>query len=185
MKTLSIPLDVQHAGPQAEKIFRAAIANGESPRFAEMLAMRQPPRSSGTDTTLFANTGTLRDQIKRPQHRALLAKNAKKMGIKLTGNELYQASLARFPMDPRACISQAEGRTRIKKLVNEIGAGSEGAVKSKPREPTTDPDQIKHRLHPRIVKRLVQRELANPANAHVDRRELVEKVIDKHARKRK
>jgi hypothetical protein len=182
--SVTIPDCVRQAGDRAVAIYRKAIRKGESPRFAEMLALRQPPRSSGTDTTLFSGVGTLRSQIKNPLHRKKLRENARRMGIRLTGNELYQASLAKFPMDPRACISMAEGRTRIRKMAEANGAGCEGTVKVKAREPESEP-KPKHKLHPQIVKRLVRQELANPANARVDRRELVEKVIDKHARKRK
>lgn len=177
-----IPADVIHAGTEAMQIYEQAIANGESQRFAEMVALRQAPRGS-TDSTFFAGIGTLDKQLKRPQAIQELRKNARKMGVALTGNEFYQPSLARFPLDPRACISQSEGKDRIRRMVEKDGTGCEGAINIKAREPEKAPEP-KYKIHPRIMRRLMKRELANPANATLDRRELAEKIIDKHSKKK-
>lgn len=135
-----------------------------------------------TDSTFFAGVGSLKNQIKDKRARKRLAENARKMGVHLTGNEFYQPGLARFPGDPMACISHADGKAEIRKRVIESGSGCEGAVNVKPREALSEP-KPKFKVHPRIVREEVRKLKADPANARVDPRELSERVIDKFSKK--
>ena len=183
LTAVEIPDEIARAGGQAIAIYTKAISKGTSPRLAEMLALRAPPRGGFTDSTFFSGVGTLDKQI--PDKHALqhLQKNAKRMGVTLTGNEFYRPELAEFPGDPRACVSQAQGIGHIKKRLIERGDAAEGAFTLKGRSPDAEP-KPRHKIHPRLVRQLVQRERKDPANAKVDRRELVEKVIAKHGPKK-
>lgn len=151
-------------------------ADGDARRMQEILESHAAPGVS-TDSTFFAGVGSLNQQILDPRSRERLHKNAKKMGIPLTGNEFYQPGLAKFPCDPRACISQAGGKAQIRKMVEEKGTGCEGAITVKARQRPPEP---KCQLHPRIVARHMQRMLKEPGNALRDRREMVAEIIEKH-----
>ena len=181
--TSTIPIDVLHAGLKAVERYNACLARGESNRMAEMLALQQAPGCS-TDTSFFAGVGTLDKQIKDEPRLKLLQKNAKRMGVPLTGNELYQAGLAKFPMDPRACVSQSEGKGKIRKLIEQAGTGCEGAVTVKARDPESE-HIPQYRLNPRILKRKLAAKLKEPGNALKDRRELIQEIVAKHGSKKR
>lgn len=149
---------------------------GDKRRMREIIESRAAPGLS-TDSTFFSGIGSLNQQILDPRSRERLYKNAKRMGIPLTGNEFYQPGLAKFPGDPRACISQAGGKAQVRKMIEEKGTGSEGAITVKKRQ---RPPQPKCKLHPRIVARHMQRMLKEPGNALRDRREMVAEIIEKH-----
>lgn len=176
----TIPIEVLHAGLPAVERYNACLARGESKRMAEMLALRQAPGLSGTDTAFFA-CGTLDKQIKDPARLQILKENARREGIQLTGNEVYQSALCRdgYPLDPRACIAQSEGRGRIKRMCEESGSGCEGSVVVKARQLEQE-RKAKYRLNPRIVKQKLRQALKNPENARYTKRELVEQIVDKH-----
>lgn len=148
-------------------------------RFADMCAHRSAPRGS-TDSTFVADFGTLDRQLKDPRAIARLRANARKEGISLTGNEIYMPTFCRpgYTLDPKACFTQGDGKAEMRKRAEEIGTGCE-ELRVKKREPEEPPKPL-YKLHPRIVRRQMRRELANPANAKVDRRELVEKIIHEH-----
>lgn len=155
-------------------------------RFRDMVESRQPPRGS-TDSTFFAGVGTLNSQVKDKRARERLFANAKKEGITLTGNEYYLPTLCRenYPLDPLAAIPHALGKAEIKRRIEEKGVEfQDGTFNIKGRQPESAP-KPKYRLHPRLVRQKLKQELADPANAKVDRRELVEKIIEKHGNKSK
>lgn len=156
---------------------KADIA-ADNERMRGIIESRRAPGLS-TDTTFFSGVGSLNDQIKDPRSRKRLYDNARKQGISLTGNEFYQPGLAKYPGDPRACISHAGGKQQIRQMVEATGSGCEGAVSVKPREAAERP-KPKHKLNPRIVARHMRKLLADPENAKKDRRELTEKIIHEH-----
>lgn len=163
---------VQVSGPPEDK--SAMRRNIES-----IFESRQAPGIS-TDSTLFSGAGTLSAQFKGDTESLNnVVRNAKRAGYNPTGNELYQPGLARFPGDPRAFISQAEGKAKVRKIVEQDGTGCEGAVTVKAREPEHEPKQ-KHKLAPQIVKRHMRSMLQNPENAKRDRREMVEQIVHEH-----
>lgn len=149
---------------------------GDARRMREILESHTTPGLS-TDSTFFAGIGSLNQQIADPRSRERLHKNAKRMGIPLTGNEFYQPGLAKFPGDPRACIPHSGGKEQIRKMIEEKGTGSEGAITVKKRQ---RPPQPKCKLHPSIVARHMQRMLKEPGNALRDRKEMVAEIIEKH-----
>lgn len=168
---------VQTGGPPED-------AERGAQHIAEICESRQCP-GLRTDTAWFTSDRTVAKHVQCPRRRKQLQENARRLGITLTGNEQYQPSLARFPGDPRACISQSQGLGHMKALIEARGTGvEEGPFTVKAREPDNPPPRRIHKLSPRLVREFVQRELAeNPDSARLDRRELVEKVIDRHGPK--
>lgn len=163
---------VQVSGPPEDQ---AALRR----KFEDIVESKQGPGLS-TDSTFFSGAGTLDRQFgKDKQALQEVVTGAKRSGFRPTGNELYQPSLARFPGDPRAFISQADGKAKVRKIVEETGTGCEGAITVKAREPEQEP-QVKHKLAPQIVRRHLREKLKNPDNARRDRRELVEQIVHEH-----
>ena len=168
-------------GPAETDADRAAGAQ----RMQEILESRRAPGLS-TDTSFFAGVGTLDKQIKDPARLQKLKDNARREGIPLTGNELYQSGLCRdgHDLDPRACISQSDGKARIRKMVEASGTGCEGSITVKARE--ADSEHIpQYRLNPRILKRKLAAKLKEPGNALKDRRELIQEIVAKHGSKKR
>jgi len=51
-KPVPLPYDIEQARPEVQEFYRKLIYNGESPRLAEMLALRSAPRCM-TDDVFF------------------------------------------------------------------------------------------------------------------------------------
>ena len=62
MTTTELPYDVANASPAAQQRYLANIAEGMTPRMAEMLALRKAPRVM-TDSVFFEGRGTLDKQF--------------------------------------------------------------------------------------------------------------------------
>lgn len=145
---------------------------------ADICASRRAPGCQ-TDSTFFAGIGTLDKQFRDKRELSDIVKAAKSHGYNPTGNELYSVGLARFPGDPRAFISQGQGKQRVREIVTQDGTGCEGAVTVKARPIDKEPKD-KYKLAPQIVKRHLREKLKNPENAKRGRRELVEQIIHEH-----
>lgn len=120
---MTIPQEVIARG--AEDAYRAAIQAGSTPRFAEMVALRQAP-GVRTDATAF--TGMVQDQFgdnARGQaiSRAYRAR-AEKAGVSTVGKRYFH-TLADSPGDPKAWVSsmhevkQVE-RRRVERLQRQL-----------------------------------------------------------------
>jgi hypothetical protein len=118
-----IPESVVQCGPAAVELYAECIELGESPRMAEMLACRQPPARHGTDTQFFSGTGTVDKTIGDRMQYA--EQSFKEQGFRPGADDVYLPELARFPFDKRAFIKHADGKSRVKQLVEETGTGSE------------------------------------------------------------
>lgn len=122
--------------PQVQRFYEKMRAGGESHNIAEILATRQVP-GSNTDRELFANKGTLRDQFRGEEHLlTVLERNARREGVTLNDCSLYEPALARYPLDPKACVPPTEGRSYIRRVCTEYGWACEGVVNVKPSGPT-------------------------------------------------
>lgn len=149
---IEIPAEVFHRGEKAIGIYIESIANNTHPRMAEMFALQQAPRLM-TDSVFMGGTGRLGDTMSESHLEEVLA-GAKKHGFTPNMNSMYMPTIARFCGDPEAFVSQSDGRYYVKKLLEKRGAGGEGAVTVKSREPLEAPKR-KHRLAPDIVNRTV------------------------------
>lgn len=136
-----VPLDVLNAGSAAVEIYIKAIENGESPRLAEMLALRSPPRCM-TDSVYFSDTGTLQKQFAGDESELnRLTAIAMANGYRPNQNDHYNSSIARFPGDPEAFVPATGGRGHIQRVLEQRGWSCEGAVNVKGRQPESDPHE--------------------------------------------
>lgn len=131
--------------PEVQCAYENMRQKGQSHRFAEMCAFRQPFGLSGTDQVLheghcngsqFAGQDRCADQYKRQAEAA---------GVSTTG-AIYMASLARYPGDPRAWI---RSRAEIKAQAESRNLHCEGLVDHEPRETPPTPSVG---LDPRILR---------------------------------
>lgn len=182
---IPIPSDIEAAGDFVVFFYIDCVLRGESPRMAEMLALRQPPRLM-TDDVYLAGRGTLEQQFPNEQQRNLVIKAAMANGYKPKHTDVYEPNLARFAGDPEAFVNHGQGRGHVQKVLEQRGLPDlTGTVKSKYRQPEEDPwENPKHRLAPDIVERHIRQKVKdNPDLARVDKRDLAADVIAKHGSK--
>ena len=169
-------IDVISDNPAIQAHYEECLKNGCTPRLAEMLAFAQPPRAD--DDTSFLAVRRPREQFaNQPEIGDAYAKHAKAAGMNITG-AIYEPGLAQFPGDPNAWVRD---RGEIRKKVEALGMGCEGAVNVKarndlPPKPTVDiaPDVVLERAldiasanpeaHPKLTEELLHeaKESAKP-----------------------
>lgn len=130
-----------------------------------------------TDSTFMAGVGTLRDQV-GDQHVPMIAGLAQHRGASITGDEMYCASLARFPGDPEAFITT---RHEAKKILKKRNWNSEGAVTNK--AVTNHSQKPPPRLAESIVDRFEQQYIRENPDLAKNRAELRHNIIEKHGSK--
>jgi len=155
---------------------------GESAKMAAMLALQ---RSTGisTDDTFFSGSKPLYDQFGSQKHLDRYLGYAKKQGFTPPVNSTYFANLARFPGDKEAWVTRAMGRSYIRKLIEQRGGKMDASMNAVWNEPENDPLDAKNctPLGDDIVKRYGDRMVKkDPSLGQLSRRELREKVIEKH-----
>lgn len=157
--------------PRIQARYEAMIADGQSPRMAEMLALGAFP-GVRTDSTFnkgrcngnqFEKTPWLGDEYRRV---------AEAHGVNVTG-KTYLSQLAEFPGDPRAWVSS---RGEVEALCLERGYSCDGAVsvKSEPRH--CGDDGGPYRVAPDLIDREVDEILEE--NPGADREAVEERVRD-------
>lgn len=111
--------------------YEAMIADGQSPRLAEMLALRVFPGINGTDSAFMKGSHIQDSQMDMVRHHY-----AKEAGVDTNGKR-YLASLARFPNDPEAWVS---GTSDVLRICRDRGWNCDGLVRHEapPPEPTPD-----------------------------------------------
>lgn len=157
---------------------------GESHRIAEMLAMQRAPRAN-TDDTFFSGMGTLLDSVDGNQKRLKkLVAAARRRGYEPSAGDAYFPNLADGEGDPDAFVSRSRGTSHIRKVCEKRGWECRGSVKVKAREPESDPYLNRKPLGEDIIQRtaavMMQKD---PSLRSVPRRELRERIIDKHGQK--
>lgn len=123
-----------------DEIYAAAIANGNTPRMAEMFASRKGP-GCDTDTAFQSGRKTLQGQFEGDERgRKLIMDSCLKQGFKPSNDMQYEPGLAQFVGDKRAFI-QTKGDVR--KVCEERGHDASGGatVSGCYREPKTDPNE--------------------------------------------
>jgi len=107
--------------------FSRMVKSGESPRLAEMLALRKPPKAD-TDDVHFQGMG-MAHLAKVAGHD--YAKNtygqAKAAGLSITDSHIYNGSIAdkRKGGDPKAWIGPGDGRAKFRNVIKARGASCE------------------------------------------------------------
>lgn len=150
--------------------------DGQSHNWAEMCAHRQAPGTKNSDRTFQEGIGAGQFLDKMPPmiRKARMAAYEKATGRKVPEGARYLSTLARFPGDPKAWVTDVgEAKARFK----EFGKGCED-LGIEARELPPPP---KVRIAEDIVQRHLQKAVADPANAGKDKRELREAIIDKHS----
>ena len=122
-----LPVGMMGESDEHIAAFRKMVASGESPRMAEMLALRKAPKPD-TDTSHFAGMGLkqLAKHVGEVQVRKI-EKQARQAGISINDNSIYNASVAdrRQAGDPNAWLLAGDGRDKFKKVIRNRGGTCE------------------------------------------------------------
>lgn len=166
-----------------QSIYDAAIAQGTSPRLAELLASRNV-RIGMTDTKYFAGFKRIGDEL-GPEHLQSVVTGARQHGYSPSETDVYFPDVARFPGDPQAFVSPAEGRSKIEKvaamrgMVRDKGAGR-SVMKFNYAPPIHDPLE-----NATVADDIVMREVRDMVRANPDvAREPLEKLKSEVRQKR-
>jgi len=158
---------------------------GSANRWAAMCSLQKGPVLS-TDDTFFQGSKPLYDQFESQAHLDRYLKVSAQHGYTPDKNAVYFPSLARFRGDPEAYVTRAMGRSYIKKLLEKRGWSSEGGVNVKGRGPESDPLDAKNCIplgEDIIRERAAVMQAKDPSLKRMNRRELREKIIEKHGMK--
>jgi hypothetical protein len=154
---MNLPPDISFAAPEVKAHYISMIEDGQTPAFAEMCALRQPPGTKGTDRTLMEGryNGEWLDDMPPHQARRIL-RQAKEAGIDTTG-KFYMSGLAdkRSHMDPEAWIDSAAD---IKRVAEKRNLDVRGAVNhtATPAEPKSK--KISKRAEERLIKAYMKKD---------------------------
>jgi hypothetical protein len=122
-----LPIGMMDQPPEVIRKFRQLVANGESPRLAEMFAMRQGPRLETATTNAIDLKPSRNNEGVGFQRMQKIRADAKKAGIPVTDDSFYNGSIAdeRGAADPDAWVHPGEGRDKLRRVVRERGGVSE------------------------------------------------------------
>lgn len=154
----SLPPDIASASTAVQKHYLKVLQMGYGERWAEMVALSQPPGTKGTDRAFMEGRldGNWMDGL--PERQAKwMAREAKAAGIAI-GGKYYMSGLAdkRGHLDPEAWVDSVAD---IKRVATKRNLNCTGIVNIEGRQ--VEPKQVD--LNPRIAKRLAKQEIAkNP-----------------------
>ena len=173
MNATELPPDIFHASHEVQAHYVQMVADGQSPRFAEMCALQQPPGTKGSDRAFMEGrlAGNWIDTMPKKVANAML-REAKLAGISTAG-KFYMGGIAdkRGYKDPEAWIDSASDVLRVaKKRDLEV----HGIVDYVP--PTKGPPKEVD-INPRILREHVREEMKN--NPTLKRGDAIEKVKDR------
>lgn len=176
-----LPFDVARAPESVQARYLELVADGVSPRMAEMFALRTAPRVM-TDSVYFAGVGSLDKQFGSApcgQLDALIAA-AKSHGFTPGVNDVYDSGLADFFGDPKAFVPPTGGRNHIRRTCEERGVSNYGPVQVRAPQPEKPPEMC--RLAPDLAEEIVNGMIReNPDLARtVDRRDLLAEAVHQH-----
>jgi hypothetical protein len=168
-----IPSSVKNVGPEAVAHYRRSIAAGASERFAEMVALSQPPGTKGTDRAFMQGRYAAEWLNQMPKQQAdRMVREARAAGINTSGR-FYMGGLAdkRGHLDPEAWIDSTADIVRVAKKRDLEVHGIVDYVP--PEKPPPKPVDI----NPKILREHVRKEMK--ANPKLSRGEATEKVKDR------
>jgi hypothetical protein len=171
---IELPFDIQRASLEVREHYIRMVNAGQSPRFAEMCALQQPPGTQGTDRAFMQGRldGNWMDGIPARMAKKM-AREAKAAGINING-KYYLGGLAdkRGHMDPGAWVDSVSD---IKLVAKSRNLNVSGIVNEQGHEV----EPVKPALNPKIVDKLAKQ--AQASNPKLTRQEAVRQVKDKHA----
>ena len=175
---MNIPYEVERAGLAAIKVFKESIANGGTEKFATMCAVQIAPGTKGTDRAFMEGRMNNQQLDDMPLIMAqTMAREAKAAGISISGKH-YVGGLAdkRAWKDPEAWVSSNDD---IKKVAEKRNLNVSGTVKHKAEESAPKRTVLNEKTVQKEMKRMKKKK------PNASKAELRERVIDKHALKRK
>lgn len=117
---------------EQQQRYDSMIESGESPRLAEMLALRVFPGVHGTDSSFMSGTHALDGPYEQYRHASAAA-----AGVDTNGKR-YISGLARFPNDPTAWVSS---RADVLRICSDRGWNCHGMVEHEaPKDFEPEPD---------------------------------------------
>jgi len=162
-------------------LYVRARRQGQSHRFAEMVASQSPPRCM-TDDVFFAGLKPWTAEV-TPQRKAMMLKLARAQGFEPSPDAIYHPGLARFPGDKEAYYTRAQGRGYIKSLCEKRGWAAEGAISVSARAPEDDMLAPQHcvPLAENIIRDKARDMIQeNPGLRSLSRNKLREKVLERY-----
>ncbi len=186
LKQLDIPDDIQAFGDcpmrcgdkTVMQFFLESVAAGNTPKFAETLAMQQAPGIGITNAVFQSDQRrhglSILDRM-NGDRRAVerLRGQLAKQGYSLKSDDHYIPTAAAFPGDVNAVLSNTNTRESVQNHANHV---AEERLKPKPHVA----------LNPRIVNRIAQERIkADPSLARKPRAELAASIIERHGNNKK
>mgnify|MGYP006269428287 CR=1 FL=1 len=168
-----LPHDVARAGREAQEHYLRMIADGQTPRFAEMCALAQPPGTKGTDRAFMEGryAGSWLGEMHGPMARRM-TEEARAAGINISG-KFYMGGLAdrRGHRDPAAWVDSVAD---VRRVAEQRGLHVQGIVDYTPPEkaPARSVD-----IAPDILREQVRKEMKQTPG--LKRREAIERVKDR------
>lgn len=173
---MKLPFEIGRASPEVQSHYIKMVNAGQSPRFAEMCALQQPPGTKGTDRAFQEGrlAGNQWDELP-PRQAKKMIREAKAAGINISGKQ-YVSGLANKlgHCDPRAWVSDLSD---VRQVAKDRNLNVTGMVNME----ATDLPPIRHDLNPRIAKELAKQEIAK--NPKLSMQDALVKVKEKHAPK--
>jgi hypothetical protein len=174
MSDIQLPFDIQRASMEVREHYIRMVNAGQSPRFAEMCALQQPPGTQGTDRAFMQGRldGNWMDGLP-PRMAKKMAREAKAAGINVNG-KYYLGGLAdkRGHMDPSAWVDSVGDIKRVAKARN-LNVSGICNVEGHEVEP------VRAALNPKIVNKLAKQAMAS--DPKLTRQEAVRQVKEKHS----
>lgn len=168
-----LPVSIAAASNEVQQMYLRMLSEGQTPRFAEMCALQQPPGVKGTDRAFMqgrSNQQWLDDMPK--DHAQRLLREARQAGINVSGR-FYMSGLAdkRGHLDPAAWVDSVQD---IKKVAKQRNLTVQGIVDQKgDAVPPPKPKLLSDRLTRKMMREERQR---NPGlkMSNGDLREMVQ-----------
>lgn len=117
--------------------YEQCLAEGTSDTLAEMFALGQPPMSD-TDREFMEGRCNGNQFVGQERVGDMYRKEAEAAGVDITGR-YYMASLASYPGDPTAWVSD---RADVRRVCEAKGMGCQGAVSVRVQEATSEPRDV-------------------------------------------
>lgn len=174
-----IPAEIEAAGSEVKRRYVQMVDDGQTPAFAAMCALRQPPGVKGTDRTFMQGRMNNEQFNGMPaDHARNMITLAKRAGINPSG-KYYAAGLAdkRGPADPEAWVDSVSDVKRVASRRNLTVSGAvehKGIAQPRPKSPV---------LSERLTKEMMKVE--KPRHPTMKQGELREMVQEKYGRKRR
>lgn len=120
-----LPIGMMDQPSQVIARYRRMVAAGESPRLAEMFAVRKAPKLE-TDTAHYAGMPAL-EETAGFEYAKKVKQQARAAGISITDSSIYNGTIAdeRGGADPNAWLLAGDGRDKFRKVIRDKGKACE------------------------------------------------------------